>query len=126
MNKYPKNDLLLCAFRVIYIHDEGDKPQRQKAHESEEHTMKTTTNTYRLPQTTTLEQLEMNGIRILNFGDQVLLAGHYFSKGRDYWYGAAYTFTTKDHTCEGEIRLTAVSDKLFEDDGHAIEWAMKH
>ena len=58
----------------------------------------------------------MNGIRILNFGDQVLLAGHYFS---NYWYGAAYTFATKDHTCEGEIRLTAVI-------GHAIEWAIKH
>jgi hypothetical protein len=111
---------------VIYIHNEGASPKEHKAHESEEYTMKTTTNTYRLPQTTTPEELEMNGIRILNFGDQVLLAGHCFSKGKDYWYGAAYTFTTKNHTCEGEVRLTAVSDKLFEDDGHAIEWAMKH
>nr|DAP45474.1 MAG TPA: hypothetical protein [Caudoviricetes sp.] len=25
-----KNDLLLCALRVIYIHDEGDNPQRKK------------------------------------------------------------------------------------------------
>lgn len=91
--------MLLCAFRVIYIHNEGASPKEHKAHESEEYTMKTTTNTYRLPQTTTPEELEMNGIRILNFGDQVLLAGHCFSKGKDYWYGAAYTFTTKNHTC---------------------------
>ena len=88
--------------------------------------MKTTTHTYRLPQTTTPDQLEMNGSHILHCGNKVLLAGHYFSKGKDYWYGAAYTFTTKDHTCEGEIRLTAVSNKLFEDDGHAIEGAMKY
>lgn len=26
MHKYRMNDLLLCAFRVIYIHDKGDKP----------------------------------------------------------------------------------------------------
>lgn len=81
---------------------------------------------YRLPETATMETLEMNWSCILQFGNKVLLAGHYFSKGRDYWYGAVYGFTTRDHTCEGEIRLTAVSDELFDDNGHAIEWAMKN
>lgn len=81
---------------------------------------------YRLPGTATMETLEMNWKCILQFGDKVLLAGHYFSKGRDYWYGAVYGFTTRNHTCEGEIRLMAVSDELFEDNGRAIEWAMKH
>ncbi|MBS6137324.1 MAG: hypothetical protein KH757_02975 [Megasphaera sp.] len=81
---------------------------------------------YRLPEMATMETLEMNWSCILQFGDKVLLAGHYFSKGRDYWYGAVYGFTTRDHTCEGEIRLMAVSDELFEDNGHAIEWAMKN
>ncbi len=81
---------------------------------------------YRLPGTVTMETLEMNWSCILQFGNKVLLAGHYFSKGRDYWYGAVYGFTTRNHTCEGEIRLMAVSDELFEDNGHAIEWAMKH
>ncbi len=36
--------MLLCAFRVIYIHDEGESP-KEKAHESEELTM---TNIYAL------------------------------------------------------------------------------
>ena len=27
---------------------------------------------------------------------------------------------------KGEIRLTAVSEAAFEDDGHAIAWAMSH
>lgn len=81
---------------------------------------------YRLPETTTMETLEMSWECILQFGDKVLLAGHYFGKGRDYWYGATYEFVTGDHTCEGKIKLTAVSDELFEDNGHAIQWAMKH
>ena len=38
IHKYLKNDLLSCAFRVIYIHAEGDKPQ-WKAYESGEFTM---------------------------------------------------------------------------------------
>ena len=42
------------------------------------------------------------------------------------YFGAMYTFTTDDHTCEGEIRLTEVSDEMFPDNGHAIAWAMQH
>ena len=33
-------------------------------------------------------------------------------------------FTSDDHSCEGEIRLKAASDPIFEDDGHAISWAI--
>jgi hypothetical protein len=33
-------------------------------------------------------------------------------------------FTTADHTCEGEIELTDISEDAFEDNGHAIAWAM--
>jgi hypothetical protein len=33
-------------------------------------------------------------------------------------------FTTADHTCEGEIELTDISEDTFEDNGHAIAWAM--
>ena len=32
--------MLLCAFRVIYIHDKGESP-KETAHESEETTMRT-------------------------------------------------------------------------------------
>ena len=39
-------------------------------------------------------------------------------------HGAVYEYTTEDHTCEGEVRLAAVSDERFEDNGHALAWAM--
>ena len=32
---------------------------------------------------------------------------------------------TDDHTCEGMIGLRAASGVEFEDDGHAIAWAMQ-
>lgn len=85
--------------------------------------MKDLARTYRLPQTTTPENLGGGWRCLLTFGNRVLLAGHFYNKG-DRWYGAAYEFTTDDHSCEGEIRLTAVSETAFEDDGHAIAWAM--
>ena len=78
----------------------------------------TKAKTYRLPETTTPENLACGWSCTLNFGDKVLLAGYY--------YRAVYAFTTDDHTCEGEIKLTAVSDEMFEDNGHAIAWAMAH
>ena len=34
-------------------------------------------------------------------------------------------FLTDDHTCEGMIGLRAASGVEFEDDGHAIAWAMQ-
>ena len=88
--------------------------------------MKNLMRTYRLPETTTPEDLGCNWSTTLNFGNHVLLAGFYFANGRNNYFGAIFTFTTTDHTCEGEIRLTAVSDEMFEDNGHAIAWAMAH
>ena len=83
--------------------------------------------TYRLPETTTPEMLECDWSCTLNFGNKVLLAGYYYSGlNADSWFGAVYTFTTDDHTCEGEIKLAAVSDGMFADNGHAIAWAMNH
>lgn len=83
--------------------------------------------TYRLPETTTPENLECGWNCVLNFGSKVLLAGHFYSgRNQNSYYGAVYEYTTDDHTCEGEIRLTAVSEELFEDNGHAIAWAMVH
>ena len=72
-------------------------------------------NIYRLPETTPPESLECrfftDSATFLPFGSKTLMAGYYYS-GRDQnsYFGAVYEFTTADHTCEGEIRLTAISD----------------
>ena len=81
--------------------------------------------TYRLPNPSTPEDLECRWSKVLNFGDKVLLAGYYYNvKNKPCYFGAAYEFLTDDHTCEGTIGLRAVSGIDFEDDGHAIAWAM--
>ena len=76
--------------------------------------------TYRLPSTTTPEELESRWSKVLTFGDKILLAGFFYP----HYFGATYEFTSDDHTCEGKIRLRAASDPIFEDDGHAISWAI--
>ena len=86
--------------------------------------MKTLAKAYRLPERTTTENLEERWSTVLNFGDKILLAGYYYEYGKGDYFGATYEFTTDDHSCEGEIRLTAVSEEKFEDNGHAIAWAM--
>ena len=50
---------------------------------------------------------------------------YYNGKGEPCYFGAAYEFLTDDHTCEGTIGLAAASEVEFEDDGHAIAWAMQ-
>lgn len=87
--------------------------------------------TYWLPETTTPENLETrfftDSATFLTFGNKILMAGYYYSgRNANSYFGAVYEFTTDDHTCEGEIRLTAVSDEMFKDNGHAIAWAMMH
>ena len=73
------------------------------------------------------DHLACNWSCTLNFGSKVLLAGYFYSgRNANSYFGAVYEYTTDDHTCEGEIRLTAVSDEMFEDNGHAIAWAMAH
>lgn len=81
--------------------------------------------TYRLPNPTTPEDLECRRHKLLTFGDKVVIAGH-FNNGanRPSYFGATYEFLTDDHTCEGAIGLRAASGIEFEDDGHAIAWAM--
>ena len=86
--------------------------------------------TYRLPNPTTSEDLEMrfSGMdgKVLNFGDKVLVAG-YFYNGRNQpsYFGAVYEYLTEDHSCEGTLGLRAASEVEFEDDGHAIAGAMQ-
>ena len=87
--------------------------------------------TFRLPEITTPENLETrfftSNATFLTFGDKTLMAGYFWNgMGANSYYGAVYTFTTDDHSCEGEIRLSVVSDEFFKDNGHAIAWAMAH
>ncbi len=83
--------------------------------------------TYRLPNPTTTEDLECRWSKTLKFGDKVLLAGHYYNGiGKPCYFGAVYEFLTEDTGCEGEIGIREVSGVEFEDEGHAIEWAMKN
>ena len=81
---------------------------------------------YRLPSPTCQEDLECRWSKVLNFGDKVLLAGYYYNgKNKPCYFGATYEFLSDDHSCEGTIGLSAASAVEFEDDGHAIAWAMQ-
>ena len=86
--------------------------------------------TYRLPNPSTPEDLEMrfSGMdgKVLNFGDKVLLAGYYYNgMNEPSWFAATYEYLEEgDHDCESTIGIRAVSETCFEDDGHAIAWAM--
>ena len=84
--------------------------------------------TYRLPTASTPENLETrlmnsNGT-ILTFGDRILVAGYFYNPNGRSYYGATYRFTTADHTCEGRVELVSISEDTFEDNSHAIAWAM--
>ena len=81
--------------------------------------------TYRLPNPTTAEDLETRWSKVLNFGDKVLLAGYYYSgKNKPSYFAAVYEHLDDDLSCEGAIGLRAASEVDFEDDGHAIAWAI--
>ncbi len=80
---------------------------------------------YRLPNPTTSEDLECRWSKVLDFGDKVLLAGHYYNgKGKPCFYGAIYEHLDDDLSCEGTIGLMAVSEVEHIDAGHAIAWAL--
>ena len=80
--------------------------------------------TYRLPNPTTPEDLECRWSKLLTFGEKVVVAGYYYQHNKPCYYGATYEFLTDDHSCEGAIGLRAVSEVEFEDNGHAIAWAI--
>lgn len=83
--------------------------------------------TYRLPNPTTAEDLEYRWSKILNFGDKVLIAGYFYSgKDKPSYFGAVYEHLDEDLSCEGTIGLAEVSEVEFDDEGHAIAWAIKN
>ena len=82
--------------------------------------------TYRLPNPTTPEDLESRWSKVLTFGDRILVAGHYYNgAGKPSYFGAVYEHLDDDLSCEGIIGLREASEVEFEDDGHAILWAMQ-
>ena len=81
--------------------------------------------TYRLPNPSTPEDLECRWSKTLTFGNKVILAGHFYNgMNKPSYFGAVYEFLTEDTTCEGMVGLKEVSGIDFEDDGHAIAWAI--
>lgn len=80
----------------------------------------------RLPNPTTPEDLETRWSKVLTFGDRVIMAGYYYNgQNKPCYFGAAYEFLEDGkRDCESTIGLKAVSEVEFEDDGHAIAWAM--
>ena len=80
--------------------------------------------TYRLPETTTPENLACRWTCNVNFGKRFLVAGYYYTYKGPCYYGAVYEHTDGNLSCEGEIKLIAVSEERFEDNGHALAWAM--
>ena len=89
-------------------------------------TINEATRKYRLPNPTCQEDLETRWSKVLNFGDKIILAGYFYNGvSEPCYYGAVYEYLTEDTTCEGAIGLRAASEIEFEDDGHAIAWAMQ-
>ena len=90
-------------------------------------TIKEAMRTYRLPNPTTPEDLETRWSKVLNFGDRVLVAGYYYQHNKPCYFGAVYEYLDdgEKHDCESTIGLRAASEVEFEDDGHAIAWAMQ-
>lgn len=80
--------------------------------------------TYRLPETTTSEDIGCGWSTVIDFGSRVLVAGYYYMPKGNSYYAAIYEHTTEDRSCEGRIELVDISDGLFEDAGHALQWAM--
>lgn len=85
---------------------------------------------YWLANPSTLEDLETRFPdrygKVLSFGDKVLVAGYFWNgPGQPCYYGAVYEHLDDDMSCEGTLGLAEVSEVEFEDDGHAIAWAMQ-
>lgn len=80
---------------------------------------------FRLPNPSTPEDLEMGYRKVLEYGDKVLVAGHYHQHGKPYWHAAVYEHLDDDLSCEGMVGLMEASDVEFEDAGHAMRWAME-
>ena len=80
---------------------------------------------YRLPLKTTPEDLERDWETVLKYGNRILLAGHCYNPDGKSWIAAVYEFLDDDETsCEDFIGIRDAAEERFEDNGHAIAWAV--
>ena len=79
---------------------------------------------YRLPEISTPENLACAWSCTADFGTRFLVAGYFYASEGPCYYGAVYERTDDNLSCEGKVRLVAVSEERFEDNGHALQWAM--
>lgn len=79
---------------------------------------------YRFPLTTTMEELDMDTNcygAVLKFGNKVIFAGMNY-KGET--LAAVYQSKSGHLDIESEIELIEIADQTFEDNGHAVAWAI--
>ena len=82
---------------------------------------------YRLPLQSTEEDLEGRWSTVLEYGNRILLAGHWYHPDGKSWIAAVYEFLDDNETgCEDFIGIREVAEERFEDNGHAIAWAIQH
>lgn len=83
---------------------------------------------YRLPNPTTPEDLECRWSKVLTFDDKIILVGDCWNEQNKHaYFGAIYEYLEDGrHDCESAVGLWAVSEVVFEDDGHAIGWAIQN
>ncbi len=67
------------------------------------------------------------GATTILYGDMILLAGFYYNgPGEPNWFAAVYeTLADEYQGPETDLGLANISPDFFEDEGHAIEWAIK-
>ena len=82
---------------------------------------------YRLPLKSTQEDMELYWDTVIRYGNRILVAENYYMPDGKSWVGVVYEFRDDNETtCEDEIILRDISEERFEDNGHAIEWAIRN
>lgn len=82
---------------------------------------------YRFPIKSTEEDLDGSWSTVLRYGNRILVAGYYYSPDGKSWTAAVYEFLDDNETsCEDSIGLREVAGERFEDNGHAIAWAIQN
>jgi len=80
---------------------------------------------YRLPLKSTQEDLECDWETVLKYGNRILLAGHWYNPDGKSWIAAVYEFLGDGKMdCEDFVGIREVAEERFEDNGHAIAWAI--
>ena len=86
-------------------------------------------NGYLVAMRTTPEELEGRERwgKIIRYGDRILVAGHRYQRDGKDWIGMVYEFLDDNATdVEDFIGIREISAERFEDEGHAIEWAIRN